>query len=89
MLSNLPPGVLESDLPDNRPEDQEFEFHIIMTQGQIQDLFDWIDKRQRNQIANQSALFILKDLYDQIKDEYLSKIPPQTDIDEDGNIIKL
>ena len=31
MASNLPPGVTESMLPGNRPEDQEWE-----------DLFDWL-----------------------------------------------
>jgi hypothetical protein len=34
--SNYPPGVTDSMIPGNRPEDEEIE--IVLTRGEIQDL---------------------------------------------------
>jgi len=39
MVSNLPPGVTESMIPGNRPEDEEVE--ILLTLGDIQILSDF------------------------------------------------
>ena len=38
MSSNLPPGVTESMIPGNRPEDQEIECVIYLSQHEIDDL---------------------------------------------------
>lgn len=39
-MSNLPPGVTDSMIPGNRPEDQEEEITIILTKGDIIDIID-------------------------------------------------
>jgi len=38
MSNNLPPGVTESMLPGNRPEDEEIEVFLVFTRGEIDDL---------------------------------------------------
>lgn len=38
MSNNLPPGVTESMLPGNRPEDEEVEVALVFTKGEIDDL---------------------------------------------------
>ena len=35
MASDLPPGVTESMIPGNRPEDEEVEISLILTKGDI------------------------------------------------------
>lgn len=64
MLSNLPPGVTESMIPGNRLEDQELEFIIYLTVGQMDDLVDWMEKKST------PPTYILEDLYDQLEEEY-------------------
>ena len=38
MSSNLPPGVTESMIPGNRPEDEEVEVTITLTKGDIDEI---------------------------------------------------
>jgi len=46
-LSNLPPGVTESMIPGNRPEDREVECVICLSVGEIEMLQDWRDRETR------------------------------------------
>ena len=38
MASNLPPGVTDSMIPGNRPEDREVEVTLVLSVGDIDDL---------------------------------------------------
>lgn len=61
MPSNLPPGVTESMIPGNRPEDQEIEVTIILTNGEIDDIVNFNDE---------SYSFIWERITDQIRGLY-------------------
>jgi hypothetical protein len=60
-MINYPPGVTESMIPGNRPEDQEIELKIVLTRGDIDDILN-MDLECHSAIWN-----IFKD---QIRDQY-------------------
>ena len=53
MLSNLPPGVSEHDLPGSRPEDQEVELTIVLSKGEIDDLRRFNDEQNELDVLKQ------------------------------------
>ena len=61
MISNYPPGVTESMIPGNRPEDQEVEVTIVLTKGDIDDIINEYPENYG---------FIWDDIKNQIKDQY-------------------
>lgn len=72
MLSNLPPGVTESMIPGNRPEDQEFEFNIVLTKGEIENLTVYA---LSNTPPNRNMIFweIVCNILNQIEEQIISK----------------
>ncbi len=70
MASNLPPGVNESDIPGNRPQDQEVEISILLTVGEVRALRSFANLHLWNlstyQLPERSIDDILKDVLYQI-----------------------
>jgi hypothetical protein len=71
MPSNLPPGVSDSDLPGNRPEDQELD-GFVLTIGQLEDLQEFRDLEKQKTICEQSSLlYIVEDILEQFEESYV------------------
>ena len=73
MASNLPPGVTESMLPGNRPEDRECEFVVILSAGEMDQLENFAEKG--------CALHDLPGIRDIVKDIVEQYIEQQTSPD--------
>lgn len=59
MLSNLPPGVSEYDIPGNRPEDEEVEITMIFTRGDIDELRRYNDIQMSLPISQRHELWAI------------------------------
>ena len=57
MLSNLPPGVTDSMIPGNRPEDQEIETDMIFTCGEIEQLQRFNETQLKLPLAERHELW--------------------------------
>ena len=64
MSSNLPPGVTDSMIPGNRPEDEEVEITITLCKGEL----DYIRDRGtlNNCLIDPVAKRVVVDLFDQV-----------------------
>jgi hypothetical protein len=70
MPSNLPPGVTESMIPGNRPEDQEVEITMIFSVGEIDALRSYNDAQHKIEIPHRHELWdIVSNMIDQFDDE--------------------
>jgi len=76
MLSNLPPGVTNSMLPGSRPEDEEIEFYVLLTKGEVQDLSYWYSDKKRGDTIPPEIEDFLETIYEQIC----------VDFDEENNV---
>lgn len=66
-LSNLPPGVTDSMLPGNRPEDQEVIATIVFTVGEIQEFYQFAQEQKKVHLNQRSNLgFAVIELVDQL-----------------------
>jgi len=68
MFSNLPPGVNESDIPGNRPEDQECEVVVLLAQYEIDDLcrlYNSLQETGTMYSLNTSLIDVIKQIVDQ------------------------
>lgn len=66
MLNSLPPGIVESMLPGNRPEDKEIEVVMIFTQGEIDDLRNFHENQYGLELSVQHELaYIVANIIEQ------------------------
>ena len=56
-MINLPPDVSESQIPGNRPDDEEIEFTLVLTIGDIQDLKQFYQEQMAKPCAERHYLW--------------------------------
>ena len=64
MASNLPPGVNESDIPGNRPCDDEIRIEISLTKGEIRALKSYV--AVDDSLNDRNDRWIMREVFDQI-----------------------
>ena len=69
MLSNLPPGVTDSMLPGNRPEDQENEVILILSVGEIKDIRCELENQMAKGRNERSLIwYVLENIDEQLRE---------------------
>lgn len=75
MPSNLPPGVTDSMIPGNRPEDQEIEVPMIFSVGEIDALRAYNIAQHKMEVSHRHELWtIILNMVDQFDDEETNSV---------------
>ncbi len=64
MASNLPPGVHDSDIPGNRPQDENVVIELSLSKGEIWALKSYTDAD--DSLNDRNDRWIMRDVFDQI-----------------------
>jgi len=57
MSNNLPPGITDSMIPGNRPEDEVFQITLVFLQSDIDELRQYNDIQMKLPIASRHKLW--------------------------------
>ena len=72
MASNLPPGVTDSMIPGNRPEDREVEVILYLSVGEIDALIYYNERQQALEVNKRNEIwYIIEDIAEQLEDNEL------------------
>ena len=70
MASNLPPGVTDSMIPGNRPEDREVEIVLVLSISEIEDLKKYNEEQQKIDIKKRDNFsFTIENIIEQLDEQ--------------------
>lgn len=67
--NNLPPGVIASMIPGDSPEDEYWEYPLLISEAEIELLFDFVEKQAELKNTERHELYdIIYNLVEQLKE---------------------